>query len=650
MAGSDSAAVARMKRTYGAARDYVFGRNALIGTAALMLLALSGYATWHGMADFIIGAQLGDGAGSGREFLGATLKNEYLVIVIVVALTFLMWLMLRETFAGYRRFVDRILTFLLYAFLALWSVGFGYGFWWSLIAGGEATRAGLSGQAEDVRDAALRVSARLEAVSASLAGVSTFSNAQMSQEETGGGSCGVASAPGRGPLWNARNNVRLAVDNLRESIEANWLSAVRSDLEKLNTRVNAPDAALSGGTVAEREAQFRRATAEIRGQATAIAARSDSLGQSYASQMKALADQLSVRPGAPGFSCYDPRLASLLREASTQAGQPAAVTFRDAAFSEGPAGVANAVKGLWEKIGAGASGLTTWVMNGFQSTGEDAAAAADAGEPITGRDLIALLATLGVDIGLFVLTVLNPPGAADVRDDSLEDTLRRVYEPSPLVIRELSNAIRTALAIAPDASLSWVRRHFFTHLGYSFFTIPHLRDAPDGDEGARALAINQLAGVFAKMKLIEPVDRPRRGVERRTSRTITFRNNETRFAEAVDVASFKVETMGRQAAADKTRDAANLFVIQGFWQQLFGRAEVRQFRPDFFEKATRTLELAGWTGKAAEEPEIYFVYHKEGLEPLLTVLEQGEISDNDPAAKAAGRAATPARRSDADTA
>ena len=35
--------------------DYLFGRNTLIGVASLMLLMISGYATWHGMRDFIVG-------------------------------------------------------------------------------------------------------------------------------------------------------------------------------------------------------------------------------------------------------------------------------------------------------------------------------------------------------------------------------------------------------------------------------------------------------------------------------------------------------------------------------------------------------------------------------------------------------------------
>ena len=35
--------------------DYILGRNTLIGIASFMLLIISGYATWHGMRDFIVG-------------------------------------------------------------------------------------------------------------------------------------------------------------------------------------------------------------------------------------------------------------------------------------------------------------------------------------------------------------------------------------------------------------------------------------------------------------------------------------------------------------------------------------------------------------------------------------------------------------------
>jgi hypothetical protein len=34
--------------------EYLLGRSTLIGIASLLLLLISGYATWHGMRDFII--------------------------------------------------------------------------------------------------------------------------------------------------------------------------------------------------------------------------------------------------------------------------------------------------------------------------------------------------------------------------------------------------------------------------------------------------------------------------------------------------------------------------------------------------------------------------------------------------------------------
>src|SRR5262249_31771460 len=114
--------------------DYLIGRNTLIGLASLMLLIISGYASWSGMTDFIIGVSSSSSATYIRQLPGG-LSSEILVITVVVTLTFLMWLALRETFGAQRRPAERLITFLLYLFLATWSVGFGYGFWWSLIAG-----------------------------------------------------------------------------------------------------------------------------------------------------------------------------------------------------------------------------------------------------------------------------------------------------------------------------------------------------------------------------------------------------------------------------------------------------------------------------------------------------------------------------------
>src|SRR5690349_12034151 len=211
--------------------DYILVRNTLIGVASFMLLLLSGYATWHGMRDFIIGVSATPTSQGQLLPGGMSLSNDVLVIAVVVALTFLMWLMLRESFGARRQLRERLITFPLYVFLAVWSIGFGYGFWWSLISGEEATRTGLAGLQEDARDAAQVVAARLDAVRGQLDSVVGWSDSQMTREESSGGSCGVPPAAGRGPLYNARRSVRDQITTLREGRTKTWVEPVQADIE-----------------------------------------------------------------------------------------------------------------------------------------------------------------------------------------------------------------------------------------------------------------------------------------------------------------------------------------------------------------------------------------------------------------------------------
>lgn len=579
-------AVIKERRTefsgWGRVVDYFFGRNSLIGIASLMLLVISGYATWSGMSDFILGVQ-SSGATQGRVMPGGlSVSNEALVIAIVVALTFLMWLALRETFGAQRRLSERVITLPLYLFLALWSIGFGYGFWWSLIAGEEATRTSLSGLQEDARDAGNAVAARLDAVKIQLDNVVSWSETQMAREESSGGSCGRASGAGRGPLYNARRSVRDQVASLRDSISKSWLGPVKVDLEKLRISV----ARIEGVTVAERQRIFEVTAAGVRGNAKNIAARSNELGKTTATEMLALAETVSVEPGAQGFSCYDPTLAQRLRQAAGQAGEPAVLNLREAAFNEGPAGVANAVKRLWGNMGSYISGLASYIASG----GEIAEGKTEGGSKISGRDLIALLATLGVDLGLFALTALNPPSVAPMRRDGLERNQARLHLPNMTVIRHLTAAIETAISRAPGADIEWVRKHLIHHGGTSYFIIPNLYSvAKDNkDEELRALAINQLTGVLDDLELIRVL----------TPRELKYARKE-------------------EARESGSRLKEN--------QHLLNHG--------LLSKGRRMLDIVGWSSEAQQDLEVFHLVDTEGLTPLLTVLNEasraGEETEGD---------------------
>lgn len=596
---------------WGRVIDYLFGRNALIGIASLMLLAISGYATWVGMSDFIIGVQAENAPDRARDIGALSVTNEVLIAVVVITLTFLMWLALRETFGAQRSLRERLVTLPLYLFLLIWSVGFGYGFWWSLIAGPEATRTSLAGLQEDARAAAGAVSARLDAVQVQLESVVAWSDTQMQREETSGGSCGRPSGAGRGPLYAARESVRDSVASLRESIARSWITPVQNDITELRDLATG----LSGQTFAERQQAFEQRAREIRSRARSIAARSNELGASYAAEMRALANVVAIPPGKAGFSCYDPTLAERLRQAADQAGEPVVLNLRTAEFTEGPAGVANAIKNLWSNIGAYLGGLIDLIANGFQAP-EGEAGAPPPGGGITGRDLIALLAAIGVDLGLFALMVLNPPATGPTRRDALAPAQARLHLPTPTVVRQLAAALETAIARAPDADLEWVRRHFVHHRGTSYFVIPNLYSCRENEgEELRALAMNQLAGVLDDLKLVIAL----------TEDELKAFGEEEQRPSYSDLGPYRDEWWERQGERAKPRPKPE-------------ELPPLQRNHGLLSKAERALDIAGWSDEAKRDVEIYKLVDTEGLTPLLTLLNEATLEKGVKAAEEASEA------------
>ena len=605
--------------------DYLFGRNALIAVASFMLLMISGYATWAGMHDFIIGVA-SSGPSPGRDTPGGfSVSHDFLVGAIVVALTFLMWLALRESFGAGRKWRERAITLPLYVFLALWSIGFGYGFWWSLIAGQEATKTGIAGLQEDARDAGSAITARLDAVRLQLDSVVTWSDGQMAREETSGGSCGVASGAGRGPLYNARRSVRDSISTLRDGVAKTWLGPVQDDLKAMQQSAVADD---GSGDVAERQRRFEARAGDIRGRSRSIAQRSNELGKSTATEMRAIAAAVSVQPNQTGFSCYDPTLAQRLKQAADQADQSATLKLRDAAFNEGPAGTANAIKNLWQNMGSYMGGLVRYVASG----GKAGDGTTSAGQPITGRDMIALLATIGIDLGLLVLALLDPPTAPPVRRDGLRETASNLHEVDSKVKVQIRGAIDTVVARIPlpagsgrpgdserAAKLEWVHRHFIHHNGISYFVTPNLHSAgraPKGEEQPatqvdlkgeelRALAINQLAGVFSDVKLIRVLS-----VEE-----LLKLGDEERRDSYTDLARIQKEHESGAGRSAKPGRSPGMFGKKA--DETFGEG-MRNHA--LLSKAKRALDIAEWSERAQEDFEIYRLTDTEGLTPILDVL------------------------------
>jgi hypothetical protein len=585
--------------------EYLLGRSTLIGIASLMLLVISGYATWHGMRDFIVGVSAAPTDTQG----GLSVPNDVLVVIVVAALTFLMWLALRETFGSQRRLTERLITIPLYLFLAVWSIGFGYGFWWSLIAGEEATRTGLLGLQEDARDSSAVIAARLDAVRAQLDNVVTWSESQMSREESSGGSCGTTSGAGRGRLYNARRGVGDSVASLRDGVTRSWLEPMQADLEKLRQSA----AQIEGTTVEDRQRRFEARAAEIRGQARNIASRSNELGKSTAQEMRALASAVAIAPGQAGFSCFDPTLSQRLTNAAGQAEVPATLTLREAAFNEGPAGVANAVKKLWENIGSYLAGSVRYLFSGGSAAGTT-----KGGDPITGRDLIALLATIGIDLGLLALAALNPPPAAAGRRDGLSRSQALLRLPASAVVRQITAAIETAIEHAPGTDLDWARRHFIHHRACSYFVIPNIYsvDPADKDEQLRALAINQLAGVLDDLNLIRVLS---------SQELKKLAKDETRGSFA-DLLPLRAQHERERTQPGNGQLGWKEWVVAKAGMTGLSDDENRLRYHGLLSKAQRLLEIAGWSDAARRDAEVYRLVDCDGLTPLLALFSEATLA------------------------
>jgi hypothetical protein len=262
-------------------------------------------------------------------------------------------------------------------------------------------------------------------------------------------------------------------------------------------------------------------------------------------------------------------------------------------------------------MGAYGVGLVTYVFSGGKKTIDHTAG----GEPITGRDMIALLATIGIDLGLFVLALLDPPAAGPVRRDGLARSQASLHLPAPAVVRQLEAAFQTAIARAPDGNIEWVRQHFIHHTGASYFVIPNLygvkKDGEDSKkEELRALALNQLAGVLEDVKLV---------------RSVAPRELKTFLAEEA-----------RESLSD-------LSTVRKNWRQKIAKKgpSVEDGSPirnhGLLSKAERALDIAGWSAEAKRDVEVFRLVDTDGLTPLLSMLSHATVAQGAKAAEEASK-------------
>jgi hypothetical protein len=158
--------------------------------------------------------------------------------------------------------------------------------------------------------------------------------------------------------------------------------------------------------------------------------------------------------------------------------------------------------------------------------------------------------------------------------------------------------------------MEWVRRHFIYHRRTSYLVIPNLYscDPKNEDECAKALAMNQLAGVLDDMDLVRWPQKPR---------WWTFRKGE----------------LDKLKAEEAAASATDLSQIRKDWLRKLNKKPDEMSEEDaafekaqpirnhgLFSKAERALTIAGWSERARRDIEIFPLENVEGLTPILMVL------------------------------
>ena len=363
-----------------------------LNSVVVMLLVISFLATWRGLSDFVsvkdASGQIGGGAGF-----------QALVFFIVLALTLAMYVALREVlrWRTWRTVLPGVLALALYGLLALWSVGFGYGFWWSVISGDATSTREFQAAVGALEKDTQALTARLQSAETLMRDAAQLSQAKAAQEASAGSSCGVSSGGGEGRLFRARMDTNAQVALLAESVAREWSGPLQLQIAEMRLSLAAmlPTDG-SGGAAAGRDA-LASGWETARRTSQTIMSEAQARGAGYSEQLRAKAALLRQPPEPGGVPyCYDPDLASALELAAD------AMVFDDSAaataewsYSGGQAGVARAIEDFWR-------GVLPFAGSG----------AADGGWLRDGRSIIALVAAVAVDAALLVFTVLQAGIAA----------------------------------------------------------------------------------------------------------------------------------------------------------------------------------------------------------------------------------------------
>lgn len=332
-------------------------RRSSLGIIVVLFVLVSIWSSYLGLLALLEQGQ--HGALTWGVRLGA------LVIVAVIVASGYIALQTAIRGSGSTRFLAMVFALVVTVF----SVGFSYVYFWDLLERRGAAEARADEAVAQASAFLTNVANQADGAVLALSVAADAAEDTAAREDQIGGSCGVESGMGRGPLQRAR--VETAV---QLQVALRQISDLRDDLNQTRQDIRRSDLSPSERARASRTAVAR---------AVAAGARAGIIE----TQLSELASQLSIEPGQPGFYCHDPALARATRAALTPLQN---ITLRSPPnldfAGEAPSGPDALRRLIQAALGRANAGETPAIRQG---------------------DLIALIAAIAIDVGLLMLTLVR---------------------------------------------------------------------------------------------------------------------------------------------------------------------------------------------------------------------------------------------------
>lgn len=391
--------------------------GALSAITLVAFCILSAIATGMGFID-LRAAGTQSGQLSPPEIAVSVALTVFVVCAMVVAL--------HHVVAPGRPLWVRPVALVFYLLFAVWSVGFGFGFFWKELAGREFTRLQFSAVAQNVSESMGLASGALGAAETAVLDAAALARERAAVEAAEGRTCAnrTSSTPGDGPLTRGRFAFAERAQTIAQDVRRTWIAPVSIERERMTRRVDALNGRPlpSGAEVGVEEAYFlerlrhaeelsvadrRQVFGRMHQDAVAFASEANGLralhAETYAGRLTALSREVGADPQRPGSPdparaddpgyCWDVVLSAKLDEAAQRLRSIEDVTPPEFQFLEGP----NATRAAFFAL----------IGEFRRLLGLGQFSRSEGWIPFGEKALLALFASLVVDLAIFFLTVLR---------------------------------------------------------------------------------------------------------------------------------------------------------------------------------------------------------------------------------------------------